>query len=417
VTLDSVTEEEQECEPREPPRETDLRRLFESYDTVPALLFSQFEAIPDDQVLPPFAKDTFDFVYELRKLLSVYPDLHEWVQRRFRVPLPPRQPLFRAARSHAPFLGDATVAAASPVDPSDFLILATDGRLFAERKDLAASYAGLLPIPIRNGFAFYSSQQHFLLFYRRHAPPVTVHHICLPAVVLAADSHFALFLQSPSLLYKLALDDESKTLLYQLRTALLGVVVSTRFNIAVLLCEDKKARIRCLRNGKKVATFDCAPEAPLTALVTRGFGFVVCITATRIVLLTPNGTLIKWVRYDFGGVRQWFTFVSADGVDYIGFVRDCGEVWYFEAFYPEKIVRVEQWTDPVAVLYDCKHQAFRAVLRDSARVAVSHKLVGQAVGPGKRERRRSDGGEPVDHNLPRAGLNRSTNAVPRRGKK
>jgi hypothetical protein len=356
---------------------TDLRRLFESYDTLPAVLYSQFEAVPDDQLLPAFAADSFDFVYKLRKLLSASADVPDWVHRRFGVPLPLRQLPALAARPHRPFLLGTTVAAASAVDSTDFVVLAADGRLFADRTPLECR-TERLAVAIRNGFAFYSSQQHSLLFYRVSARPVAIP-ASLARVVLAADNHFALFLRSPSLLYRLSLDDEAQALFYQLRAPLIAVAVSARFNLAVLLCEDRKARIRCLKNGKKIATFDCGPECAVTAMVTHAFGFVVCVTASRIVLLTSNGSFVKWARYDFGIARQWFAFASADGLDYVGLVRDNGELWYFEAFYPEKIVRVDRWADPVAVLYDSKRRAFKAVLRSSAVVVKSHELVSAPI--------------------------------------
>jgi hypothetical protein len=349
-----------------------LKNLFKFNSGVPAILFSQFESISENESLPTFAIDLFDFVYKIRKLLELFPSIPEWIQQFFGLSIPHRQ--FSQIPSKIS-KSNQRIQSAVSLNSLDFGVLSVDGTLFWGPQPLG-NYSEYLSIPIMNGYAFYSSQRHFLLFHIIRPQSIqTIHSVCLKNVVIAADIHTALYLHSPSRVCKYSFRIGGRGIVfYQLRSRLVGLAVNSRFNVAVLLCEDGKVRIRCLKNGKKISTFDCVGEIPKLAIVSSEFGFVVCFTKSKVVVLTGNGSLIKWEKFEYDEVRFCFGFHSEMGIDYIGFVRKSGELCYFEVFYPEVVICVTTLKDVMAVLYDWRGRTFLGQLENGEVVAVSHTL-------------------------------------------
>jgi hypothetical protein len=307
----------------------------------------------------------------MRKLLESNDAWLSWVRQFYALELGPRNvPISAHASSAWPPIDTAV-----SIEGSDFAAIQSDG-ICRIGDTLIADVSGIASCPVENGFAFYMSEDRSLTFLRSGRPQLTVPHVCLPRLVVAADGRYFLWLSPPSIVYRGPLSGrEMDPIFYIAKSNILKMAVSARFHIAALSCDDRKVRIRCLTNGKKVATIDLDGELAVELFVTRGFGFVVIVTASRIALLTTNGSVAKAVRYDFGKVTSWFTWMSQSGMDYIGFVDENGRIYYFEAYYPERLVAVACFDGIAAVKYDCSSRSFRILMRTGRVENIEHELM------------------------------------------
>jgi hypothetical protein len=259
-----------------------------------------------------------------------------------------------------------------------FSVVTSEGRLFVDGQ-FDGEFPGIRPVPVNEGFAFYSSQLEAVEFRLVDRAPFSFR-ICLEKVLIDQDAGIFLYLKSPSLIWKGYADQEKPhSLYYETKAAVLALAISNRFRIAVISCEDWKVRIRSLSNGNKVSTFDLVDENAEKILITRAFGFIFAVTKTRLILLSVNGLLIQEIYYSFPPIVAWFTFASAVGIDYVGFVAESGEIRYFEAFYPENLVSVHNWPGAVAASYDGEAHGFKLLHRQGFIHFVQHELAVEPV--------------------------------------
>ncbi|OHS97071.1 hypothetical protein TRFO_09605 [Tritrichomonas foetus] len=127
----------------------------------------------------------------------------------------------------------------------------------------------------------------------------------------------------------------------------LCMAMSQRINIFVLGCSDCKIRIRNLATGKKIATVLTDYDFPQSILITEKWGFIVVKTSKKLLIFSSNGTLLK-EQDEFPEIKQWFTFESQDGFDFIGFeegIIDGNEetthgYYYFEVMNPHERTKI-----------------------------------------------------------------------------
>jgi hypothetical protein len=136
---------------------------------------------------------------------------------------------------------------------------------------------------------------------------------------------------------------------------------SHRFNVTAIACADAMLRIRSTRTGAKVATVPLDREWPVMLLVTKSMGFIVVRTVESFFVFNPNGMFVAKSRCDMV-VRNWTTFRTFDGLDWVAFDDGSGTIWYFEVIEPGKMAAVKSaLMNIVALTFDWRWNAFIVV--------------------------------------------------------
>jgi hypothetical protein len=109
-----------------------------------------------------------------------------------------------------------------------------------------------------------------------------------------------------------------------------GVLVcATADQFLTFFSYRKRERMRCIQ-------VDSLAER---LLITGGWGFVMVYLPRLLMLFTLNGFLIKKSAVDFE-ISFWTTWKDASGFDHVGVVDSVGNVFLFEAFYPEEVKQI-----------------------------------------------------------------------------
>jgi WD40 repeat protein len=108
-------------------------------------------------------------------------------------------------------------------------------------------------------------------------------------------------------------------------------------NYGVLVCATTDRFLRFFSYRKR----ECLRSIEMDTLaeqliITDGWGFVLVYLPRVLMLFTLNGFLIKKCSIDFE-ISFWTTWMDASGFDYIGVADSVGNVFVFEAFYPEEV--------------------------------------------------------------------------------
>lgn len=315
---------------------------------VPAGIYSFFDS-PGLMALPKLC----DFVYTNRKMLE-FDEKHvkKWVERRFSLnfrkadTIPPLSPDDKMASKDQAFLIGVPNSGRS-----GFLVY-RNNEVYRDKTRLAVGNAAVLQL--NHGFGLYSRDTGILRIVTSELDVVFSDVFRRPPVV-AVDGQEIALMKTHCVVSCFSGADAKPSASYLSPSPVEQIAISSRHHIMVLVCQDEKVRIRSLRNGKKIATVLFASESIQKVLITSEFGFVFLATASRLFLLTPNGTPIKSVRYE-KAVNSWFQFV-ARGLDYIG-ITSGDVVSYFEAFYPEKLFYFNRFPDQNSVTYHTKTESF-----------------------------------------------------------
>jgi hypothetical protein len=353
-----------------------LKKVIHARESIPMTWLASFESIGDDEELPKFATDRFDFVYKMRKLLESSLHLEQWVFLNFDLKISIQRPARQKPTAMPGLVPNGQfVKFAHPLPKCEgFGIVTTENYLYFG-DTVVGNFSGFQAAPMAGGFVFYSSQAHYMDLQTVSQQQILVSSICLEKLIVGRDGLSFLYVYSPSMIYKGSFNEHKPhVLFYETKANVLGMKISVRLNIAVISCEDWKVRIRCLSNGKKVSTFDLENENATEIFITHEFGFVFIVTKTRLVLLSLNGLLIKTIWYQFPDVLTWFSFSPGNGIDYIGLITKEGGLRYFEAFYPERLVAVAAIPTAVAAGYDMQCTGFKVLTKTGQITFIEHDL-------------------------------------------
>jgi hypothetical protein len=142
-------------------------------------------------------------------------------------------------------------------------------------------------------------------------------------------------------------------------------VCSLRFNITVAACEDSALRIRSNRTGMKVATVSLRKELPVCVLVTKSMGFIVCKTMQSFFVFNVNGLFAATTRCA-AVIRNWTTFRTFEGFDYVAYDDGKGVIWFFEVAEPKKQWAIKNVPENiVAIKFDWRSDLFVVVTADA----------------------------------------------------
>jgi hypothetical protein len=133
-------------------------------------------------------------------------------------------------------------------------------------------------------------------------------------------------------------------------------VTSPRFNVTAVGCADGKLRLRSNRNGMKIATLSLDNQIPSSVLITKSWGFVVVRTELSFFVFNINGMFIT-KSSNSGRIRNWTTFRTHDGFDFVAYEEGDGRVWYFEAIDPSRLTCLEKIPTDIAIMrYDWRSE-------------------------------------------------------------
>jgi hypothetical protein len=93
-------------------------------------------------------------------------------------------------------------------------------------------------------------------------------------------------------------------------------------------------------------------EAAKKILITKGWGFIAVKTEEAIFVFTVNGILMHRIP-DSGVWRDWFTFRTRDGVDWIVINGVDGTIKWFEAGEPGNGAGLQDWRGMVCAWVYC----------------------------------------------------------------
>ena len=290
------------------------------------------------------------FVYNSRKMLqSDEESVKAWLMRKFKIQIHKGRP---GSNTKLEINFPCSVALAVPNRARTSFLVYSQAEKVVHRGDVRIPVSGDEVCQLTHGFAIYSREKATLHVITSELNTViTGVRVEKPAAAsLGSD---ILYLKTSFMVCKHR--NNNSKVLYLSHAPVEGIYISDTHNLMVLTCADARVRIRSLRNGKKISTLILRDESVHTVLITHEFGFIVLITATRLLLLTSNGTFLKSVRYCFPAT-QWSHFV-ANGLDYLLFTSNSG-IWYIEAFHIEQLHCFHKTIDHVAVTYHNPSQSF-----------------------------------------------------------
>ncbi|EAY20207.1 hypothetical protein TVAG_021540 [Trichomonas vaginalis G3] len=101
-------------------------------------------------------------------------------------------------------------------------------------------------------------------------------------------------------------------------------------------------------------------------VITNNYGFIVCSTATKFIVMSVNGEIIR----EFTHNKEIVNLFSFDclGADFIAFVTNDNKVGYFEVFHPENAINFLQIREHIElVTYNYATATFIVITNESIR--------------------------------------------------
>jgi hypothetical protein len=132
------------------------------------------------------------------------------------------------------------------------------------------------------------------------------------------------------------------------------MAANASFQIVAFATRDGFVHIVDSNNGASLLDFDTESEV-IEIVITTGWGFVIVLLQSHVLLFSVNGEFIKKWK-PFFPIVKLFEHCSVDGFDFVSFVTPDDDIGLFEALYPEKqffIARSQPGV--IRVMYDSVH--------------------------------------------------------------
>lgn len=329
-------------------------------DSLPPEFFCFPEFFHPSDKLPPFAKNEFDLVYQLRKKLEspeVTAKLALWIDKvwghaqlrcmrhtkLFERPhpsktfIPPKE--FRAKSSR--ILIEKPLVFVSCVGTS-LTLVSNDGTVhFADIK-----ISNDLSVTIRKSIHFvtgtvyarststlfcYSHERHEFSSLRlddrtRNVP------LFMSGKHIVFTNSFVVYCHSSSSIH--ILNNDGDSLLCYSDARIVCLAVSDEFHAFAYGTSRGELHIVSLPSGRTVKTISLDGEVPTAVLFTKSWGFVIVRTDTDIFVFNINGLFINKAKVKTP-IKAWTTFSTVTGFDYVITYDLASQVHVFEAPYPD----------------------------------------------------------------------------------
>jgi hypothetical protein len=144
------------------------------------------------------------------------------------------------------------------------------------------------------------------------------------------------------------------------------VAGSATFQVVVFATSDRNVHFHTARKGNEIAKLSLNGLVELI-LITETWGFVLLHSTGNLYVYNVNGTKIKEMEWE-ENILKWTTFASPYGFDYVACLQRSGDVIMFEAFYPEKtVVLLEQCWGMLGMTFDAASERI-VMVTDTARI-------------------------------------------------
>ena len=307
--------------------------------------FCYFESSLPEQQLPKWAANSYEFIYQHRKLFekpSIQQMLPTWIEMAFGVSCrPPIMVDDPEPRQIQLSTNGQTVLFAEVVDEEDslFVVVLSDGQiLFVEDSGdaptVVASYKDNLSE--RSVYHVFNQRLHIFNPIRRlltkfsATVKIEKEPLLLETTFWAQNGRNFVCCETRSALRI------NKNYFFT-ESGVYAFCASFEFGIVVLAVHGGSVVIVSMKNHRKVKSIDIEGQHVLEIVVTPALGFVVVLTRDCVWILNVNGTLLRKTER-VGGMHMFHPFRASDGLDYVAFVDSNEKIGYFEPFYPENVI-------------------------------------------------------------------------------
>ena len=349
------------------------QHLFDifGYGQVPAYLYYLFEVIPENEPIPSsFAKDRFEFIYKIRKVIERVSNIESWVENTYGIKIRPRNsPPKNCLETNQKFIfsDESSIKYAHSIPNVEnlflFLMCTKNGNIYSYSGkksqflfDLHKYYINSQFFELIDGIIAYSYKDSKIIILNYKGNVEIIDNAYLNNPIFAGSTKKLIFTYVPTKIMVCKRDDKMNyhsSILCQLQSEIIGITVSFEFYIIAIATADRKITIVSLNNGEFIADFDLEGCIAESILITNSFGFIFIVTCKYLYLLTNNGTLIKKTPNEFSNNRKWYSFTTKTSLDYIFSIDSkTGEVGYFEAFNPLNVITYHSACDIITVSYN-----------------------------------------------------------------
>lgn len=341
----------------------DIQKYFDNNNLISADYFFSNEL---NFELPSWASSTMEFVYKLRKLLEskeITEQLNKFINaiiKEYRIysgktffQIPQKELMdlhYDIPNELELFFDDRIVVASTPLNNNNGIqMIFDDGSIakteFSFNENSKTSQVMILGnIDMKDHITYYSENGNIIVFSRENhkikilndSKVKTCLDIFSESNLIAQIDDNILFCPDSSTVSCISEGKLPNVLCHSYEQISL-LSASSNFNIFVFSTIDCYIHVHSGINGKLVKEYKLQNEAN-KILITKKWGFIIAFTSKNIYLFDVNGTCLKNIELsDEYSIARWYTFSSREGFDYIIFENEFHNLYYFEAFYPEKI--------------------------------------------------------------------------------
>ncbi|OHT03854.1 hypothetical protein TRFO_01577 [Tritrichomonas foetus] len=358
-------------------------------------------------------KEKIDFQYKLRKSLERCQNIHEFIDIVLLQKINPRNINRKYQKNDSIFCSknNELLIFASPsaiinskntiklnslfsfivVNSNYFLTLYSNPLGNKNRTEKLSQNSMLFSID--DGIASFDSKTRVLSIFSANEGKQTKILTNYP-IFLCGDHDVQFFTVSPTVIFK------NNSFFLQLDSNIRFIRTNLRFNVIISVTENKHIHINSTSNGKPIATIpfpklnnlqkstdviqdnnECSCDYPEEVVITLLFGFVFVYTHFgRYFLFTLNGNIIKYGECEKNHkINSFFTFSGMNGLDYIGYITNNFELFYFEVYYPNSIVQVGEFKNAFSVYYDKFSDTFHILKKTGEISIIRHEIISAPI--------------------------------------
>ena len=141
------------------------------------------------------------------------------------------------------------------------------------------------------------------------------------------------------------------------------LAANVQFKILCIACEDGTVEVHSLKDGRLVGGVNIGDQ-PMHLIITQSLGFVICCSNSTIVVMNIDGDEIKRCKLS-SPIASLFTFKDDSDFDYVCGEDRNGKFIVFEALYPEKAEKITLMSNIVFSTYSTQRKAFISIDRDA----------------------------------------------------
>jgi len=358
--------------------------------------------ITEDDELPKWSSNKYEFIYQHRKKLEspqVSDNLHTWIDRIFGIfskktphrrlfihPHPQKQKPAKQNFENRVLPIDMNqreliLAYSLSSEPGlfSFRYLMSDGTLHSLelniRGEVKSPYLEVFgQVKVSNNVVFcysdgllsicYNESQSISRIRKDRIFYPTPFRFCTS--IIAMSESYIFFCSTSTTVCCLPYDHSESSIpskIFEATSKIVHLSVGSRFKILVITTTDNVIHIFSMRNWRRMHATEI-PDAIERIIITESFGFIVVETISSIFVVSIDGEIIR--KFDINlNIIRWFQFSNNRSFDYIIFQDIDNKIGIFEAFYPQRIMKFYQTESPaIHMEYDILNESVIIITKD-----------------------------------------------------